>query len=471
MSSRSVSPGGALLRSSRMFSLPKPIPAIKNEHAAGSLFHSTTSTLPAPTHQVVTTLSAPRRQGDWGLKRPLPLKSTTKTTNPMLRVRAIDSSEHITDYVSAADHGITLRKFQELGLPMTVRRACGREARETSTTGPILTKASDLPQRSVFEDQYDTTDIPADKRAETVDNRWRFEGPWLAGMAQGSFIKWLAKEVRPKRAEFRQFLKKKLAHEQHAAAAKYAIDKALPAPEPIDASAITEDQLVDYLRELRNNNQALYEMVGQFLDLAPLNPPTLVETGMSGNKIMTLKYTEAKSPYADTGPPITHPSAGLSYLRTSMYMANHPVYGPQKEHIAAPARVVRPRRQGRGMRISIGVAGFIANTSIGDMGNARGTSPGMYDTIDPELPGGVKLWVCPTRATMDASGTIAVTVKDSSPEAATVARELLGEADCLSAREAQATRKPESSKEIRQRYRAAPGPQAMSSARDYGLQE
>jgi len=465
MAARTVSPGGALLRASRMFSMPAPIPPPADDGVLASNFNSDSATLAYPTHQVITTLNSSRKQGDWGLKRPLPLKSTTKSSNPMLRVKAIDTIEQITDYTSASDHGMTLRKFQELGIPLSARRATGGGDQDEKTN------SMNLPNKSVFEDALDVTDIHPDKRAEAIETRWKFSGPWLAGLTQGEFNKWLAKEVRPRRPEFREFLKKKLASEMHANAAKVALDKGEEQPAPIDASSVTEDQLIDYLRQLRHNNQALYDMVGQFLDLAPLKPPTAAQVGLPGSN-SRLEFREMKSPYAENGPPATHPSAGMSYLRTSMYMDNHPVYGPQKQLPPVEARILRPRRQALGMVARLGVAGLIVNTPLGDTAfNSRSGQGALYDKIDPTLEGGAKVWVQPQRASVDSKGRVVLTVSDVMQEAVLVAQELLGNAACLGVQPAQKEMdRVETSSQIRRRFRAADVP-TMSSAQDYGVRQ
>ncbi|KAK4236041.1 mitochondrial ribosomal protein MRP51 [Achaetomium macrosporum] len=460
MATRSVSPGGALLRASRMFSLPDPIPAPPDDGSAGNFF-SNTATLAFPTHQVITTLTSARKQGDWGLKRPLPLKSTTKSSNPMIRVKAIDTIEQVTDFTSATDHGMTLRKFQELGIPITMRRQ-GTDS-STSSIG--------LPEKSVFENEYDFTDIHPDKRAEALDKRWKFTGPWLAGMSQGEFNEWLAREVRPKRPQFREFLKKKIASETHGTLARAALDKGESAPPPIDPSSVTDDQLIDYVRKLRHNNQALYDMVGQFLDLAPLKPPTTAQLGLPSQNTSNLEYREVSNPYAEHGPPITHPSAGISYLRSSMYMENHPIYGPQKQHSAVMARIVRPRRQAQALPAKLGLAGFIVDTPLGDTAaNSKSAAKDIYDKIDPTVVGGAKVWVQPQKARVDSKGRVILSVGEASTEAALVAQELIGNATCLGAPrgENELSRRGTTAGSLRARYRAAGAP-PMSSAQDYGL--
>ncbi|KAK3994844.1 mitochondrial ribosomal protein MRP51 [Cladorrhinum sp. PSN332] len=421
MVARRVSPGGALLRASRMFSLPAPIPGPVNQDTASS-FNSTTATTAFPTHQVITTLSSSRKRGDWGLKRPLPLKSTTKSSNPMLRVKAIDTIEQITDYTSAADHGLTLRKFQELRLPVVTRR---------SNADP-LHRVSDHHQTSVFEDAIDTTDIGPKDRADKIDHRWKFTGPWLAGMTEGDFKQYLNKTVRPRRTAFRVFLREKLAEEQNAAAEAEALDKGEIDTErkPLAAADIGEEQLTDYLRKLRANKHHLYAMVGGFLDLAPLKPPEVAVQNIKTKET----FTVTSNPYAEHGPPSTHPSAGISYLRTANYMENHPLYGPQKEHQPVQARVIRPRRNANHSPATIGVAGFVAKTTLGDIRLNTKTHGGILDHISPDLDGGHKLWVQPKKVSIDSNGKVFLAVDSTAAgnagiEAELIAKELLGEGE------------------------------------------
>ena len=431
---------------------------------ASSYFASDSVTPVFPTHQVITTLSSSRKRGDWGLKRPLPLKSTTKSSTPMIQVKALDTIEQITDFRGATNHGLTLRKFQELGIPVTVRKQTDG-APQTAANG----SAMNLPQPSVFEDAGDVTDIKPEDRAKLVSRRWKFTGPWLAGMTQGEFAKWLAKEVRPKRPEFRKFLKAKLASNMFSEAVAAAQDKGeLPPTEPIDPSSITDEQLMVYLRKLRHNNQELYNMVGQFLDLAPLEPPKPSTEGLSGGT--KFEVPKETSPYAEHGPPVTHPSGGLSYLRTSMYMPNHPVYGPQKNLKPVEARILAPRRAIIGaVAAKVGVAGFIVNPPSGDTASNSKATKDLFSRIDPNLRGGAKIWVQPHRVSVDAQGRVYMTVGDASAEDRLVAQELLGRTEVLGTQREQTPAKNDSAKDIRRRY-SAPAAPATSSAPAYGLQ-
>ncbi|KAK3324605.1 mitochondrial ribosomal protein MRP51 [Cercophora scortea] len=460
---RSVSPGGALLRSSRLFSLPRPIPPPPSASSSTNR-NSDTATLGFPTHQVITTTSSSRKRGDWGLKRPLPLKSTTKSSNAMLRVRQIDSIEQVTDYTSGADHGLSLRKFQELHIPVTVPPTT------LDSYSIRATSRMNLPQQSAFEEEGDFTDIDPEKAAAMQDKRWKFTGPWLAGMSQGAFNKWLAKNVKPRRPEFLQFLRTKIAQENLETAMLKAQEQGETLPATADPSSVTDEQLTDYLRKLRNDNQQLYELVGHFLDLAPLNPPTSDALAQL-NSTTHVTLTQSGSPYADRGPPITHPSAGISYLKTSMYLDNHPLYGPQRAHAPMQARVINPRRSGINVTAHIGVAGFVADSPYGDTAsNSRGSMSRMLDRFDPELKGGAKIWVQPNSANVDAKGRIRINVSDAKEEDRLVALELLGEEKIFGEKKKVEPR-PSAATELRNSYRSSGTYRStrMSSSTGYGI--
>ncbi|CAP67313.1 uncharacterized protein PODANS_1_23200 [Podospora anserina S mat+] len=421
MVSRSVSPGGALLRASRMFSMPAPLPPPAAEAAQATFkSHSDTATSAYPTHQVITTLSHARKEGDWGLKRPLPLRSTTKSSTPMLRIKGIDTIEQITDYASGADHGLTLLKFQELGLPISTPSSFSSSRHRT-----------DAATRSVFEDDIDRTAIAAKDRAKLVDQRWRFSGPWLAGMSPGDFKKYLAERVRPRRAAFRMFLKAKIARDLNETARLKALDNAETEYDKVTVDSILEDDVTEYLRNVRNQNAVLYQLVGEFLDLAPLKQPTELTTEqMLHPPQHTYSTHDTNNPYAEHGPPKTHPSAGLSYIRTGAYMDNHPLYGPQKEHKPVEARVLRPRSQQSYSSAKLGVAGFVTETSEGDNAHNQKSGKSPLRHFDPDLKNGAKVYVQPETASVNSDGKLRIVLKDSvDAEAELVARELIGDGE------------------------------------------
>jgi len=464
MAARSVSPGGALLRTSRMFSLPAPIPPPPGDGLAVN--RSKTATTVFPTHQIISTPGSSRVRGDWGLKRPLPISKTTGTTYAMLRVKELDSIEGITDYSSSTDLGITLRKFHELHLPVTVPKL--------NLSGADML----FPQPSAFEETNDFTAVDPEERTAARNIRWKFTGPWLAGMSQGEFVQWLEKTVRPKRPEFRNFLKQRLAADINRSRAEKALDQGQEAPPSVDPLTVSEEELVNYLRKLRGNRETLFDMVGEFLDLAPLRAPSIAERkGSFWSVAPPLRdnphTTKTESPYAENGPPVTHPSAGLSYLRTASYLDNHPFYGPQKTHPPVEARVVRPRRRMLGLEVKLGVAGFITERPGGNsLTNRKDTAAGRLDRMDLTTPGGAKMPVQAMNARINSRGRVEITVLDADTEAVLVTRELLGDDETTTFRkppeEEPAKFRPRPNLRARDLRNQYNNPK-MSSARDYGL--
>ncbi|KAL7807023.1 mitochondrial ribosomal protein MRP51 [Trichoderma aethiopicum] len=419
MSGRAVSPGGALLRTSRMFSLPKPLPEPPSTNLHIGDHKSATMTRPYPQHQSLTSPLASREKGDWGLKRPFPLKSTMATSTPYIRVKQVDTVENVTNFASAADHSLSLEKFQELRVAMSVPFNTDKKSHAASTR-------SEMWHKSVFEEDMDFTDF---KGGRGDDRRWKFQGPWLARMTEGEFVEYLNKKVRPKRAQFRALLKEKLADDITTSQNKAAKDEGKPPPPKFEARDITEAQFTDYLRALRNDRVTLYALVSKFLDLAPLGQPVGIIHAFWAER----DSLAPDSPYGKSGPPPSHPSAGISYLRTSSFMENHPVYGPQGKRAPALARVVYPRTGP--IPPKLGVGGFVADAPSGDnefnpkynsrMSVGKGVLNGIMH-LDTTTFGGAKAYVEASTATVDPSGKVVLRLREADPEAQVIARESRG---------------------------------------------
>ncbi|KAK2616848.1 hypothetical protein QQS21_000226 [Conoideocrella luteorostrata] len=416
MGGRAVSPGGALLRTSRMFSVPKPLPEPPSTSLHIGDHKSSTMTRQYPQHQSITSPLSSREKGDWGYKRPFPLKSTMATSTPLIRIKQVDSIENVTDFASAADHSLSLEKFQELRVAMSVPR------NKDSLKGDA--GRSSMWPKSVFEEDMDFTD-PQDGRND--DKRWKFKGPWLARIIEGDFIQYLNKAVHPRRAQFRAVLKAELADDLTVGRNKAAMESGKPAPAKVEARDITEEQFTEFLRILRNDRVRLYALVSKFLDLAPLGRPVgLMESITKGNT--------KTAPYGKSGPPASHPSAGISYLRTNSYMENHPVYGPQGRRAPALARVVYPRSGHN--KAKLGVGGFVADVPAGDnefnlrFGRGRNQSSSkMLNGIahlDTTTYGGAKAYIEPQTATVDPSGKIVLELRETHAEAQVIAKESKG---------------------------------------------
>jgi hypothetical protein len=471
MASR-VSPGGALLRTSRMFSIPKPIPAPPSDTHNGPRAPSPSATTSFPQHLSITTPSSSRIAGDWGFKRPFPLSSTNKSSTPLIRVKQIDTIEHVTDFASSSDHALSLEKFQELNLSITMP-----SRNQTRIFG------TNVGEKSVFEEDSDFTALPRDGGAGLDSKRWKFSGPWLAGLTEGEFIRFLKKKVRNRRSEFRLFLKGKLAAEMTANQTRQALDRGQDVPAKIRATDISEQDLTVYLRRLRSDRITLYGFVSEFLDLAPLSPPTSLDLrSIPGGATRELK---PPNPYAEEGPPITHPSAGLSYLRTTSVVENHPIYGPQQKRSPVLARILSPRQKIASAKL--GVGGFVTDTPQGDTAfnvrSFRGRKeaiPGV-NAFDPDIEGGAKVYVSPVTAKVKASGNVIIDVGEADPVATLIHKEMTGKASIYQT-ESQSTQSVKTSanfKLSKQREAAtssATEPQAfvegidlVSSSKSYGL--
>lgn len=409
---RTLSPGGALLRASRMFSLPSAIPAPPGDFQAATNYNSDTATAAFPTLQTVTVPETFRQRGDWGFKRNLPLRSTAKTSTPFLRVKEVDSLEQVTDFNSAADHAVSLQKFQNMNLAISLPHKYDQFAAASFATGQL---------ESVFEEQYDFTAIDdAEKVGKAGHKRWKFKGPWLANLTQGEFQAYIKKEVRGRRAEFRDFLRRELAPKLTMRARQHAMDKGLDLEIPdVRPEDITEEQLLDELRELREGRQRLFDLVEKFLDLAPIEPPSDVHLGglTPGESRLS-----GPSPYASSGPPVTHPSAGLSYLRTDAFLENHPVYGPQAKKKPIKARImISSARQSS----ATGVGGFISTSPVQAYRNVRGGL--QQDRGDFKAPGGAKAWVNVVSAHINSNGRPVINVENADKSAIMVQEEMQGE--------------------------------------------
>ncbi|KAL2111949.1 hypothetical protein VUR80DRAFT_8963 [Thermomyces stellatus] len=456
--------GASLLRTSRMFSMPQPL---RTPDSGVSLHNqSDTATKAFPLHLSVTTTEKSRANGDWGFKRPLPLRKTTKTSTPVLRIKQVDSIEAITDYASASDHTLTLEKFHEMGI---------------SVSAPVLRYEKRKEGRvSVFEESTDHTTTPSSHQdSHAKARRWKFNGPWLASLSEDEFQTFLKKVVRSRKAEFRELLRQRRADELSNAAAQKAMNIGETPPPRLSASDVTDEELTEYIRALRADRHSLYEIITEFLDLAPVAPPQ-TSTNMWANSLDgTLPPV---NPYAQDGPPITHPSAGLSYLRTSAYVENHPIYGPQKQHSPVLSRILSPQRGPDGPKLGIG--GFVTDIPPGTTSfvhryrdyDARSKVQGL-STFDPSIPGGASVYLTPHSARVSSSGNVIVKVDETSPEAQLVQKELVGTGEiyfekpkepAASSEAAQHRRRPF---EYRQAYRrpASGIRNVVGSSESYGL--
>ena len=271
------------------------------------------------------------------------------------------------------------------------------------------------PPRSVFDSQYDNTQLASkspsrDSIREPKRERWKYEGPWLAGQTDGEFQIYVEKSIKRKKLDFREFVRGQLTTTKAAARRREAIEEG----EDQDSVEVTvpEAELDSYIRRIRNDDLEMHKLLEEFLDL-PRD-----ETQASGG---------AYADYDEKGPPTTHPSAGLSYLRTASRILNHPEFGPQEFDTPKPGRVIAPQKiQTRTQaRALIGVAGVVSSDSKMTYFKAS-ELPGVA-SYDPDIPGGAKIWVHPRRAGIDSRGRIELLVDRANKNAVNVAQGLHSE--------------------------------------------
>ncbi|KAF9885676.1 hypothetical protein FE257_012658 [Aspergillus nanangensis] len=391
MASARISPTANLLRKSRLFALPQALKTPQDPPTSRHVFESKTATLPHPVRASIVTPKSSLARGDWGLKRPLPAKSTSsRSSRPVVRINALDTFEHVTDFESAADHTTTLEKFQELHMPL-------------SLPSKVNYATSIVPRhQSPFESHVDNTNTSKGLE-EAGAKQFRHSGPWLAGQTQAEFQSYL-KQVTKKKPELLQKLRERFVAKRNAERRKQAQDNGEDLG-ALGSVEITEEEFQAYLKSLRADPFSLGPVVFELLDLP--SPPA-VPSDRIGHKYYQSPGTRLSSAeYAVSGPPKTHPSAGLSYTRSHALIYNHPKFGPQAYQRPVEARILRPKGRFKG-RTSKAIAG-VGGIAVEDL-NAmtfveQGSPPGLA-YFDASIPGGAKYWVTPIRASVDSEGRI-----------------------------------------------------------------
>lgn len=413
--------------------MPATLPRPMTNLSSNQSFGSDTATLPHPINLTITTPQTSLARGDWGFKRPLPLRSTTKSSTPLIRIDAIDTYEQVTDYASSADHAITLKKWEEMGVHMTTPQ---RKTR----TALGLTEEKKKGERDVFDDSTDST-IHKDLSDESRDKRWRFDGPWIAGLTDGDFNAYVSRQVRGRKTEFLKVLRAACAETATKENQRIALERGEEVGQPIQASDVTEEEFRKYLKTVRHDRVELYRHIRNFLDLPP-SPNAALQSGsdwlssvLDGTSGATTQSSKeflpsSDSPYADSGPPKTHPSAGLSYGRTSAHTFNHPLYGPQNKQPPVQARVVMPKGASPGSFAPVlGVGGFVVDIPAGENSfNLRGSSKYAGSTsviqglinVEPDKIGGSKAYVELKSASVDTTGRVILKVGQATADAVAV---------------------------------------------------
>ena len=424
-----LSPAASLLRNSRLFALPPSLSPPVEDISAEPEGRSSTATLPYPTRAAIETPKQSLERGDWGLKRPLPLKSTTKSGTPVIRIQGgIDTHEHIADFESAADHALTLRKWQELHMPLSTPDSFSTDVYKIGTT--VFDSARDNISAQTAEAATRTPETgvwphirisslneaegvvafksnePTKQTAPILAKRWRYEGPWLAGMTGLQFEYYLEHVVRHRmRGEFRDKVVAKMKADKESKLRREALESGEGVGSQVVQVQFTEEQISDYIRTLRSKPEAFGPIITELLDLA--DGPTAPKDRIGMEKWEYGRNTRSARVYAEQGPPKTHPSAGLSYLKLgpSQYVRNDAVLGPQNLPAPVPGRILKVPRgpSGRG---DVGIAGVVADR----IDHLYNTGRRSFEPFQPKK-GGHKRAVRPSNASITSNGTISLDAK------------------------------------------------------------
>ncbi|KAL1635746.1 hypothetical protein SLS58_010109 [Diplodia intermedia] len=319
-----------------------------------------------------------------------------------MRVYEVDTINLFTDFESAGDHVRTLEKWQEMNIPLTLSPAIRTAASGKQSTGI-----------SAFHECFDNTQLTEEARNKG-DSKWKFKGPYMAGMTEGQFKFYAETIPRWRKEKFRTLLREYLTEKAFAKASYDAQDGAtLPSVrETFELSDEEFESMVKALRDDTTLSSELSRLIRDFFDLpgvhadAPPTPP-----GGYAASLMERK----ESTTVTKGPPSTHPSAGLSYLRSAAFLHNHPTLGPQESREPIEARLLSARQtiQKLSSQARAGVGGVVADFKSSQSGS-RLTDE--YQSMRYEEQGGPKVWVSPERAYIDSTGRIKLTVIPAIPE-------------------------------------------------------
>ncbi|KPI43794.1 uncharacterized protein AB675_6148 [Cyphellophora attinorum] len=203
--------------------------------------------------------------------------------------------------------------------------------------------------------------------------RWRYNGPWLAGLSNLDFEQFMEKVDDKTIAAFRRHLTKGIRAQRQK---DYAVvrDRAkanqeeLP-PEP--SSDVSESEIDARLQFLRHKPNDFGPEIATFFDL-PTGPRENRNDGRS-EYLYPPNSTGASENYQNFGLPRTHPSAGFSYLRSARYARMSPQRGPMNPNAPMPARVLKDvHSRDTSEKQSLGVGGFVVRLgNVGGSGKVR----------------------------------------------------------------------------------------------------
>jgi len=226
-----------------------------------------------------------------------------------VRYKDIDTIEHMTTFESAHDDVYTVKKWQEMDIPLIKDSGFGEY---------------DLEPRSYF--QYKSTVF--DDEVNTESYKWRFKGPYVAGMVDKDLREYIKKSILPRRQEFHDYVVKRQNIDQ--LRRKYAETGDTISQEELETQAVElEEKKVDIMA-LRADPSYLEKLVIDFLDI-PVQKSHR-----------------------------THTSAGLHYIRSNAFAYNDPEAGPQQQKKEVPGRIMNHHGASGSL---VGVGGIIGKSA------------------------------------------------------------------------------------------------------------
>ena len=255
---------------------------------------------------------------------------------------------------------------------------------------------------SVFEDELNSTQANAES-LESNARRWKYKGPWLSGKNAGEFEDYVTKKIKRRRPEFRQYLRTWIRDKLVAIASRTAMDMGEERPD--STIQFSEEQYQAEIVKMRHDPADLWILIWRFLDL-PGAPPQ--RTDHISDTWTRTAVAEEENSVLEQGPPTTHPSAGLSYLRTGSHVPNHPLLGPMSTQQPVLSRIVKhggAASKSR-TRVLVGVGGVVADGGQPAAFQDSRSQGLQWTRFDPDLKGGAKGWVHPTQASISSQGTI-----------------------------------------------------------------
>ncbi|KAF3922932.1 hypothetical protein ABW20_dc0101217 [Dactylellina cionopaga] len=320
MSSKSLGPTASLIRQSRLMSMPAPLQE--------TLSDSQLYRLPYPTHQAITTPESSRRRGDWGLKRPIP----RRVENTYIRYNNIDTMEHMTKIESAHDTVFTLKKWQEMDIPLKLREQ-------------TLNRFTSAFHFDTITSNSHNTETPQSSTKQPV---WGYREKFVQHMTPGELKTLISKKLIPRRLEFEKFAETWFPPPTPMPQAPTLeidvdlTDAATTPGDPLEQSPPLTDisSLESPSPEILTSKEASDNLV------SPLLPNFSVTS--SGSTLKTVRFDAIKAynvvsqflqiPLRQV-PLAMHPSGGLHYILDSSYLENHPEHGPNN-HKEVPARLI-----------------------------------------------------------------------------------------------------------------------------------